>query len=245
MKRVSAVFTEHEESGLANAGRVARNPGAHQTRGHLLECPPAAFDNYLRGDHTTLEPTAGKIAIASVIRLTSFQSTNRHHEAAFFADFRDLIDRIALTGPEYDTVASWHRQYVSAYGLAYLNSAHCSDIFSKRHEAVLAGIAKLADQRLAKCYDCGLEPQAPRLGNDREISSVIADALRSVELHFSWRPTDSPSLTCQIAIRELLHPPSSGISTAFLRNPLHGTLVRLRRSLNLVVKELTRQKRKG
>jgi hypothetical protein len=151
MKRVSVVFTEHEERGLANPAGLLAILERIKLEVIFVECPPAAFDNYLSGTHATLEPTAinryreiHPVGLIPVDRPTP--------EAAFFADFRDLIDRIAVTGPEYDRVASWHRQYVSAYGFAYLNSAHCSDIFSRRHEAVLAGIAKLADQRLAECY---------------------------------------------------------------------------------------------
>lgn len=77
-------------------------------------------------------------------------------ESDFFADFRELIERVSRSGSEFDRLASWHRQYVEAHGLAYLNSAHCSDLRSQRDEAMLAAIAELSDPRLAETYESWL-----------------------------------------------------------------------------------------
>lgn len=152
MKRVSVVFTEHEERGLANASGLLAILERINPEVIYLECPPAAFDDYLNGTHAKLEPTAvNRYREIHPVDLIPVDLPTP--EAAFFANFRELIDRITRTGPEYDRVASWHIQYVGAYGFAYLNSAHCSDLFTKRHEAVLTAIAQLGDHKLAECYD--------------------------------------------------------------------------------------------
>jgi len=152
MKRVSVVFTEHEESGLVKATGLLAILERIKPKVIFLECPPAAFDNYLSDTHAKLESTAvNRYRANNSVELVPVDLPTP--PAAFFSNYRDLIERIARTGPEYDRFASWHRQYIGAYGFAYLNSAHCSDLFSKRHEAVLTAIARLADPKLAECYD--------------------------------------------------------------------------------------------
>src|SRR2546430_9893774 len=58
MKRVSVVFTEHEETGLANTSGLLAILERIKPEVIFLECPPAAFVDYLNGTHAKLEPTA-------------------------------------------------------------------------------------------------------------------------------------------------------------------------------------------
>jgi hypothetical protein len=53
MRRVSVVFTEHAESGLANASGLLAILERIRPEVIFLECPPAAFDNYLNGTRAT------------------------------------------------------------------------------------------------------------------------------------------------------------------------------------------------
>ena len=167
MTRVSVVFTEHEESGLANVSGLLAILERIKPEVIFLECPPAAFDSYLNGTHAKLESSAvNRYRETRPVELIPVDLPTP--EAALFTNHRDLIERIARTGPEYDRFASWHRQYVSAHGFAYLNSAHCSDLFSKRHEAILTAIEKLAEPRLAECYDSWSRLTSSATGNDDE-----------------------------------------------------------------------------
>ncbi len=152
MKRVSVIFTEHEESGVANASELVAILERINPEVIFLECPPAAFDDYLNGAHAELEATAvNRYRALHPVDLVPVDLPTP--EGDFFAAFREVVERVARTGPEYDRIASCHRQYVAAHGFTYLNSAHCSNLFSKHHEAILTAIAKLADRKLADCYD--------------------------------------------------------------------------------------------
>jgi hypothetical protein len=175
MTRVTVVFTEHEERGLTTATGLLAILDQIRPEVIFLECPLASFESYLSGAHATLEPTAvlRYREVYPAVDLIPVDAPTP--DASLFADFRDLISRVALTGPEYDRVASWHRQYVVAYGFAYLNSQYCSDIISQQHEAILAGIATLADQRLAECYELWTRTNRAR---DLAMVSNIADHCR-------------------------------------------------------------------
>jgi hypothetical protein len=137
----------------------------------FLECPPDAFATWFDGTYHRLERTAvARFCESHSVDLVPVDLPTP--EADFFADFRELIERVARSGPEFDRLASWHRQYVEAHGLEYLNSVHCSDLRSQRHEAMLAAIAKLADPRLAEGYESWLRTNrlrdAEMVGNIRK-----------------------------------------------------------------------------
>jgi hypothetical protein len=152
MKRVSVVFTEHKENGLANASELVAILERIKPEVIFLECPPAALNDYLKGAHAELEPPAvNRYRALHPVDLVPVDLSTP--EGDFFANFREVVERVARTGPEYDRIAGWHRQYVSAYGFAYLNSSYCSDLMSKHHEVILTAIAKLADHKLAESYN--------------------------------------------------------------------------------------------
>lgn len=151
MTRVYVVFTEHEERGALTVSGLVEILERIDPEVIFLECPPEAFPRWFDLTYHRLERTA-------VARFRETHSVDLvpvdlpTPEADFFADFREVIERVSRSGPEYDRLASWHRQYVEEHGLAYLNSAQCSDLRSKRHQAMLAAIAELADPRLAEIY---------------------------------------------------------------------------------------------
>lgn len=152
MKRVSVVFTEHEESGVATIAELLAILERIAPEVIYLECPPAALDSYFTDSHGKLE----RMAVARYREGRSLELIPVDlptPEASLFVKYHDLIDRISRTGPELDQLASWHRQYVEAHGFAYLNSPHCSDLFAKRHRAMLSAIAKVGDRDLAECYE--------------------------------------------------------------------------------------------
>jgi len=151
MKRVSLVGTVHEEAGLASISGLLGILERITPEVIFLEIPSAAFDDYLSGTRSNLESTA-------VLRYRAI-----HHvdlvpvdlptpEDTFFRQNQDLFERIERTSPEYCRLVDWHSQYVRAYGFAYLNSDHCSKLFSELHEAMLSAIRELADNRLAERY---------------------------------------------------------------------------------------------
>jgi hypothetical protein len=155
MTRVSVVFTEHAECGALTVAALLVVLERIDPEVIFLECPPKAFAGWFDHTYHRLERTA-------VARFRETHSVDLvpvdlpTPDADFFEDFRELIERVARVGPEFDRLASWHRQYVEAHGLAYLNSAHCSDLSSKRQEETLAAIAELGDPRLAESHESWL-----------------------------------------------------------------------------------------
>ena len=173
MKHLSVVGTVHEEKGRANISGLLAILERITPEVIFLECPPAAFDNYLNGTHVKLEPAAVNRyrAIHSVELIPVDLPTP---EAALFAKHRDLNRRIERTSPDYRRLVDWHSQNVTAHGFAYLNSKDCSDLFSHLHEAILDAIEKDVDhRRLAEVYDRWIRTEELR---DREM-------VRNIENH--------------------------------------------------------------
>jgi hypothetical protein len=161
MKSVSVIFTEHEERGLTNVLELLAILTRIKPEVIFLECPAASVDSYFRGIHAKLEPAAVNL-YREMYAVDLVPVDLPTPEATFFSQFRELIDRIARVGPDYDRIASWHGQYVSEYGFAYLNSEHCSDLFATQREVIGAAIGKLADPRLANIYDSWTRTNARR-----------------------------------------------------------------------------------
>ena len=67
-------------------------------------------------------------------------------EEDFFSNNRDLHQRIERTCPDYCRLVDWHGQFVREYGFAYLNSEHCSNLFSKLDEVIVTAIDRLLDR---------------------------------------------------------------------------------------------------
>ena len=153
MKRVSVVFTEHEENGLANTSELLAILERIKPEVIFLECPPAVCVDYLNGTHAKLEPTAvNRYREIHPVDLIPVDLPTPDED--FFAKHRDLNRRIERTSPDYRRLVDWHSQNVTAHGFAYLNSKDCSDLFSQLHEAMLAAIEKDVDHRLlAEVYD--------------------------------------------------------------------------------------------
>jgi hypothetical protein len=174
MKRVSVVFTEHEENGLANISGLLVILERIKPEVIFLEIPSAAFSDHFNGSRRNLESTAvGRYREKHPVALIPVDLPTP--DADFFTNTRDLIERIARSSPEYCRLASWHSQYVSAHGFAYLNSDHCSDLWSKRHDAILTALAKLADHALAKHYDLWLGTNVAR---DKAMMKAIENHCR-------------------------------------------------------------------
>ena len=153
MKHLSVVGTVHEEKGRANISGLLAILERITPEVIFLECPPAAFDNYLNGTHAKLEPTAvNRYREIHPVDLIPVDLPTPDED--FFAKHRDLNRRIERTSPDYRRLVDWHSQNVTAHGFAYLNSKDCSDLFSQLHEAMLAAIEKDVDHRLlAEVYD--------------------------------------------------------------------------------------------
>jgi hypothetical protein len=152
MKRVSVVGTVHEEKGRANTSGLLAILERIKPEVIFLEIPSAAFGDHFNGNRRNLESTA----------VSRYRENHRVDlipvdlptpEQDFFTNTRDLDERIGRTSPEYCRLINSHSQYVSAYGFAYLNSEHCSKLWSQIHGATLAAIEELAEPRLAELYD--------------------------------------------------------------------------------------------
>lgn len=161
MKRVSIVFTEHQENGSISAAELVAILERTRPEVIFIECPPQASDRYFSDRGPTLESTA--VSRYREMRPVDVVPVDLPTpDVEFFIRMHDLIERVARTGPDYDRLASRHRQYARDYGFAYLNSEHCSDLFAKRHEVCLAALSKLADHDLAAYYDSWVQTNKDR-----------------------------------------------------------------------------------
>ena len=152
MKRIAVVGTVHEEKGLASISGLLAILQRIKPELVFLEIPSAALDDYLTGRRRNLESAAvSRYRAEYVVELVPVDLPTP--EADFFTNNRDLFERIERTSPDYRRLVDWHSQCVRVHGFAYLNSEHCSDLFSQLRQAEERAIESLADQRLTELYD--------------------------------------------------------------------------------------------
>lgn len=168
MKRVSVVGTVHKENGLANISELLRILERIHAEVIFLESPEATFDDYLTNPRTLEANAATRYRELHRVALVPVDLPTPDED--FFRNAQCLYARIERTSPEYCRLVDLHVRYVSAYGFAYLNSEHCSELWSKLHEVMLATIDKLADHRLAELYEAWIRTNELR---DREIINNI------------------------------------------------------------------------
>lgn len=151
MPRVVVIFTEHEERGALTAAALLDILERLGPEVIFLECPPEALSSYLQGKHASLEPSAvNQYCIGKRVDLVPVDDPTPDPE--FFTNLRALLGDNAITGPEYDYIASQHRQYVNHYGLAYLNSDYCTDLHSRQQALMRNALAKVANSERTEAF---------------------------------------------------------------------------------------------
>ena len=153
MKSISLVCTVHEEDGHASVSGLSAILERIRPEVVFLETPPSALDQYLNARTTNeLESTAvGRYHARNSVELVPVDLPTP--DASFFRDIRDLQERVRGRNPDFRRLLIWDRNYVRDYGFAYLNSEHCSKMWSELYAAMRAEIEALKDQRLAEVFE--------------------------------------------------------------------------------------------
>jgi hypothetical protein len=152
MKRVFVVGIVHDEIGLANVSEL------HAILEHIrpdvifLEIPPAAFDDFVGGRRWNLESSAAR-QYRDLHRVELIPVDLPTPDEEFFRDVRYLNDTIKRTSSVCSRLFYRDSQYIRAHGFAYLNSEHCSTLWSDLYAAMLAKIRELDDHRLLEIYE--------------------------------------------------------------------------------------------
>jgi hypothetical protein len=151
MKRVTLVGTVHEEKGLASVPALLAILERIKPEVIFLEIPAAAFEDHFNGTTTNLESTAVN-RYREIHHVDLVPVDLPTPEPEFFSNNEYLFKIIERRSPEYCRLIDCYRHSVETDGFAYLNSQHCSTLWSKVHEAVLTAIEELADGKLAELY---------------------------------------------------------------------------------------------
>lgn len=150
MKSISLVCTVHEERGRANASELCAILERIRPEVIFLEIPPDAFDQFF------------KTCIRSNLESTSVRLYRENNSVElvpvdlptpddrFFSDYKYLQESVENKSHDSRRLLTWHKNYVRDHGFAYLNSKHCSKMFSDIYSDELATIRTLGDQRLTK-----------------------------------------------------------------------------------------------
>src|SRR6266436_4701047 len=153
MNCVSLVCTVHEEQGLANVSELHAILARIQPEVIFLEVPPAAFDDYYEiFNRENLESNAVRQYREShQVELVPVDLPTPEQE--FFESAEYLRTRIRETCPESPQLITWDSAHVRAYGFAYLNSEHCSKLWSDVYKEMLSTIRRIGDSRLVEIYE--------------------------------------------------------------------------------------------
>jgi hypothetical protein len=150
MKSISLVCTVHEERGLANVSELCVILERIRPEVIFLETPPDAFDLFFNAcTRSNLESTSVRLyRETNSVELVPVDLPTP--EDRFFSDYAYLQERVENKSHDSRRLLTWHRNYVRDYGFAYLNSKHCSKMFSDIYLDELATMQTLGDQRLTK-----------------------------------------------------------------------------------------------
>jgi hypothetical protein len=150
VKSISLVFTVHEERGLANVSELCAILERIRPEVIFLEIPPDAFDQFFNTcTRNNLESTAVRL-YREINSVELVPVDLPAPDDRFFSDYADLQERVENKSHDSRRLLTWYKNYVRDYGFAYLNSEHCSNMWSEIYSDELATIQTLGDQRLTK-----------------------------------------------------------------------------------------------
>ena len=152
MKRVSVVFTVHKERGAASILWLLAILERIKPEVIFLEIPPAVFDDYRSGIRWNLESTAAR-RYGEIRQVDLVPVDLPSPEEDFFGENEALYERVAGVHHDVRRLVGAHSRYVHEYGFAYLNSEHCSALWSDFYTAMQTGITALADPKLTEHYE--------------------------------------------------------------------------------------------
>jgi hypothetical protein len=154
MNSVSLVCTVHEPMGLANASALLALLEHIQPEVIFLEVPPAAFDDYYGNcSQQNLESMAVRLyREGRQIELIPVDLPTPTGE--FVSNFEELRRRIRQVSQEYRRLMKWDEDCIREYGFAYLNSEHCSELWSDVYKEMVSTIKWMNDDpRLVAIYE--------------------------------------------------------------------------------------------
>ena len=153
MNSVSLVCTVHEEVGRANSSELHAILAAIRPEVIFLEVPPAAFhDYYVACSQKNLESIAVRqYRDGTQIKLVPVDLPTPDRE--FFESTGYMRKSVWDVSPEYRRLIRLDSAYLSRYGFAYLNSDHCSKLWSEVYEEMSSTIRRMADSRLVELYE--------------------------------------------------------------------------------------------
>jgi hypothetical protein len=153
MNSVSLVCTIHEEMGLANVSELRAILERIQPQVIFLEVPSAAFcDYYENCSRQNLEPKAvTQYREGHQVDLVPVDLPTPSEE--FFSSLEYLRQRIRNDSSEHRRLVKWDSDRIIGSGFAYLNSEHCSELWSNVHQEMASTIRRIDDPRLVEVFD--------------------------------------------------------------------------------------------
>lgn len=153
MNSVSLVCTVHEEMGLASVSELRAILERFQPQVIFLEVPPAAFcDYYENCSRQNLESKAvTQYREGHRVDLVPVDLPTPSEE--FFLRFENLRQRIRNDSSEYRRLMKWDSDFIVGSGFAYLNSEHCSELWSNVHQEMASAIMRMDDPSLVEAFD--------------------------------------------------------------------------------------------
>jgi len=153
MKCISLVCTVHEENGLANVSGLYAILERIRPEVIFIEAPPDALDQFLAvcTNNKLESASVSRYRENSIVELVPVDLPTP--KSRFFSDYRYLQETIEGKSPDSRRLIMWNKNYVRDHGFAYLNSEHCSKMWSEIYADERAVIGKIKDQRLTEIFE--------------------------------------------------------------------------------------------
>jgi hypothetical protein len=153
MKKISLIFSVHEDRGLANSSELCALLKYLQPQVIFLEVPPSAFDKFYSAcTRSNLESIAVRqYRDSHGVELIPVDLPTP--EKSFFKDYKNLQQKIEEKSTDARRLIQWHSNYVKDYGFPYLNSDNCSKMWSDINADMQATIEKFDDPDASKILE--------------------------------------------------------------------------------------------
>lgn len=153
MSKISVVFTVHEECGLANVSELCAILERLRPEDIFLETPAEAFDQFFGAcTRSNLESlSVRQYKQNKRVELVPIDLPTPNDR--FFRDYEYLQRRIEESSPDFRRLRLWYSNYVCDYGFAYLNSEHCSKMWSDIYADMRASVFAINDIRISEIFE--------------------------------------------------------------------------------------------
>jgi hypothetical protein len=153
MHNITLICTRHDEKGLCNIEALHKIIKSVNPDVIFEEIPPSFFDEYYKfKTKHNLETDAINMYLGNH-NIEHIPVDHYDIPKLFFEDNRYMHHQVELCSPEYRRLVDTNSLYAAQHGFKYLNSTHCSNIYSEINRVIAHYIKMINNDKLNAIHE--------------------------------------------------------------------------------------------